>query len=64
MAFRVLRAIRQAELEGRARPGTSAQPKDPGSVVVCDINPQMLEEGKKKAQQASDLSRKSLLTRM
>ena len=62
VAFRVLRAIRQAELEGQARPSSSSAagkpstPPAPGSVVVCDINPQMLAEGKKKAQQAADLS--------
>ena len=33
----------------------NSTPPAPGSVVVCDINPQMLAEGKKKAQQAADL---------
>ena len=54
VAFRVLRAIRQAESQSKA---TGKAPEEPGSVVVCDINPQMLEEGKKKAEQANDLAR-------
>jgi len=42
VAFRVLRALRQAELEGRARQqGYDSSSKEPGSVVVCDINPQV-----------------------
>lgn len=94
VAFRVLRAIRQAELQNRtpykapssppasssssssrsfneasqqqqpsqsqAQPQDSAQPRAfapaPGSVVVCDINPQMLEVGRKKAGQSPDLA--------
>lgn len=50
VAFRVLRAIRQAESRSKAT-------GEPGSVVVCDINPEMLAEGKKKAEVASDLAR-------
>jgi len=69
IAFRVLRAIRQAELEGRARPASVSRPTSAGgsssealgSVVVCDINPKMLEVGRSKAQQSSDLSRGSQL---
>jgi 2-methoxy-6-polyprenyl-1,4-benzoquinol methylase len=49
VGFRVLRAIRKAEAQSKA--------PEPGSVVVCDISPEMLEEGKKKAEQASDLAR-------
>eukprot|EP00798_Chlamydomonas_sp_ICE-L_P013335 gene13335-19174_t len=58
VAFRVLRAIRQAELGARSSSssqGAAAEAAGPGSVVVCDINPEMLAEGKKKAAQASDL---------
>lgn len=67
VAFRILRAIRQAEAEARLQPGSKAGPaagaaanagassSAMGSVVVCDINPSMLEEGKKKAQAASDI---------
>jgi len=53
VAFRVLRAIQAAE-------GLRSTPVDStverrGHVTVFDINPEMLEEGKKKAQNAPDL---------
>lgn len=44
VAFRVLRAIRAAE---SAR--TPAASQRPGSVVIADINPAMLLEGRKRA---------------
>lgn len=44
VAFRILKAVRQAEIEGRARTGGNTSSKSPpGSVVVCDINPQVGE---------------------
>jgi 2-methoxy-6-polyprenyl-1,4-benzoquinol methylase len=46
-------------VEGTSQ-GQAGQPQSSpilGSVVVCDINPQMLEEGQKKAQAAADLSK-------
>ena len=45
VAFRILKAVRQAEIEGRARTGLSntSLKTPPGSVVVCDINPQVRE---------------------
>ena len=55
VAFRILRAIRRAELEAAARGGGAGGGKTPGSVVVFDINAQMLEEGRKKALEADDL---------
>lgn len=70
VAFRVLRAIRAAERARPAAPPPSAPAAgaapaasgapsgsvERGRVVVCDINPQMLEEGKKKAAAAPDLA--------
>jgi 2-methoxy-6-polyprenyl-1,4-benzoquinol methylase len=47
VAFRVLRAIRAAELAGAAR--SAALAVTPGDVTVCDINPDMLEAGKGRA---------------
>lgn len=55
VAFRVLRAIRAAEAEEQQRP-TSTTPLAPGSVVVSDINPDMLAVGKQKATESPDLS--------
>lgn len=55
VGFRVLRAIRKAEARSKST-------EEPGSVVVCDINPEMLEEGRKKAEQAGDLARDKGLT--
>ena len=52
VAFRVLRAIQGAE-DLRNATGLSQDQK--GSVTVFDINPEMLEEGKKKAKKAKDL---------
>jgi 2-methoxy-6-polyprenyl-1,4-benzoquinol methylase len=52
VAFRVLRAIRAAEALSASQP--DAPP--PGRVVCCDINPQMLAEGRKKAMAAPDLT--------
>ncbi len=39
-----------------ATAGASAAAPDPGSVVVCDINPKMLEVGRSKAKEAPDLA--------
>ncbi|GAX73039.1 hypothetical protein CEUSTIGMA_g491.t1 [Chlamydomonas eustigma] len=60
VAFRVLRALRQVELSAKSRPSMQSSTSSstqlvPGSVVVCDINPSMLEEGKKKAEKEHDL---------
>ncbi|KAG2496051.1 hypothetical protein HYH03_005970 [Edaphochlamys debaryana] len=42
---------------GASRPGAAAaSPLVPGRVVVCDINPDMLREGKQKAAATSDLA--------
>ncbi|KAK9813099.1 hypothetical protein WJX72_009000 [[Myrmecia] bisecta] len=47
IAFRVLEAIRRAETDVQQQSGEPHP--SPGVVTVCDINPAMLEEGKKKA---------------
>uniref|UniRef100_A0A7S0VRP3 2-methoxy-6-polyprenyl-1,4-benzoquinol methylase, mitochondrial n=1 Tax=Polytomella parva TaxID=51329 RepID=A0A7S0VRP3_9CHLO len=47
VAMRVLRAVRTAELEDWGRASSSSN-GEPGSVVVCDINAEMLEAGKRK----------------
>mmetsp|Transcript_14908 Transcript_14908/g.42454 ORF Transcript_14908/g.42454 Transcript_14908/m.42454 type:complete len:327 (+) Transcript_14908:30-1010(+) len=53
VAFRVLRAIQGAE----GLRDASESPEDrKGGVTVFDINPEMLEEGKKKANKATDLA--------
>ncbi|KAG1665497.1 hypothetical protein FOA52_009758 [Chlamydomonas sp. UWO 241] len=39
-----------------AGPSASSSALHPGSVVVCDINPEMLEEGRRKAAAAPDLA--------
>lgn len=44
VAFRVLREIRRAEHDAVRR--SSALATTPGSVTICDINPDMLEAGK------------------
>jgi ubiquinone/menaquinone biosynthesis C-methylase UbiE len=53
----------QAELSSKSRPSirsysSPSSTLEPGSVVVCDINPNMLEEGKKKAAKEVDLKSK------
>lgn len=63
VAFRILRAIRAAELEEQAAAAATAGGGPPGrqgpgrgSVTVCDINPAMLDVGRKKAAAAPDLA--------
>lgn len=54
VGFRVLRAIRQAEQQMRQlAPEVQIAP---GSVTVCDINPDMLQVGRQKAAAAADLA--------
>ena len=53
VAFRVLRAIQAAE--GLRSTPVDSTVEGRGHVTVFDINPEMLEEGKKKAQNAPDL---------
>ena len=50
IAFRILDNITQQEAEQQHQDDASTTPA--GSVVVCDINPDMLAEGRKKAQAA------------
>ena len=50
VAFRVLDQIIQLEDEQQQQDMSSVTPA--GTVVVCDINPEMLSEGRKKAQAA------------
>lgn len=53
VAFRVLDAMRRAERAQRVSPGAaSSPPPQPGTVLVSDINPSMLEEGRKRADAA------------
>ena len=60
VAFRVLAALRREErlarLAGRADP-----PGGPGTVVVSDINPAMLAEGRKRADAAGHVSAEQAL---
>jgi 2-methoxy-6-polyprenyl-1,4-benzoquinol methylase len=50
VAFRVLRAIKDAERNlGGSKENTDEAVSCSGSVVVCDINAAMLEEGRRKA---------------
>lgn len=51
VAFRVLDSLRRAEVVRRAR-GRPDPPEGPGCVVVADINPAMLAEGRKRADAA------------
>jgi hypothetical protein len=53
VAFRVLRAVQQAEALAKQKlqttPAAAAEPAAAGKVTVCDINPEMLKEGMKRA---------------
>jgi hypothetical protein len=58
VAFRVLKAVQQAEVlaesklqsnPAAAAAASAAAPTEAGVVTVCDINPEMLQEGRKRA---------------
>jgi len=55
VAFRVVDAIQKAEQRVRGDRLSDADEEDPTRVYVCDINPNMLEVGKKRAKGRGDL---------
>ena len=55
VAFRVVDAIRKAEQRVRGSTLADADEEDRTRVYVCDINPNMLEVGKKRAKERGDL---------
>lgn len=56
VAFRVLRKMREDELRLHEEAGSSNEVEElPGEVTVCDINPDMLGQGQKRAAQMTDL---------
>lgn len=55
VAFRVVEAIKKAEQRIRGSTLADADEEDRTRVYVCDINPNMLEIGKKRAKERGEL---------
>ena len=61
VAFRVLRALQRDRARRQEEEGLPEGGVPLGEVHVCDINPDMLDEGRRKAGRAADLGALSLI---